>query len=257
MGRCRFEPLACGVTSVATPLPSNSFHSAIEPAQVDHLVVCANTLAEGVDWCQATLGIVPGPGGEHARFGTHNRLFNIASPQYPGAYFEIIAINKEANYQANTRAMRWFDMDDEALRAQLAVQGPQLIHWVARVPQVNHVIAALAALGIDRGPATPASRATPKGPLQWQITVRPDGRRLFNGCLPTLIQWGDVHPVDSLPVSGVALQSLSILHPQAPLLCTALRAIGFSELQASIGQPELSATLVTPKGNVRIASAGL
>ena len=97
----------------------------------------------------------------------------------------------------------------------MARHGPQLIHWVARVPDVRAAVAALAALGIDRGEVIQASRATPNGLLQWQITVRADGQRLFDGCLPTLIQWGDTHPAASMPESGVTLLSLSLRHPDA------------------------------------------
>ena len=66
-------------------------------AQVDHLVVAARTLAEGVQWCEATLGITPGPGGKHPLMSTHNRLFNITSDGFPNAYFEIVAIDPTAN----------------------------------------------------------------------------------------------------------------------------------------------------------------
>ena len=65
-------------------------------ARVDHLVVVAAALAEGVDWCERTLGVTPGPGGEHPLMGTHNRIFNISSPRHPRAYLEIIAINSGA-----------------------------------------------------------------------------------------------------------------------------------------------------------------
>ena len=64
--------------------------------QIDHLVVVAKTLEQGVKWCEAKLGITPGPGGEHAQFGTHNRLFKIANPTNPLAYLEIIAIDPDA-----------------------------------------------------------------------------------------------------------------------------------------------------------------
>ena len=37
------------------------------------------------------------------------------------------------------------------------------------------------------------------------ITVRADGQRLFDGCLPTLIEWGDTHPAATMPESGVTL----------------------------------------------------
>ena len=61
-------------------------------AQLDHLVIAAASLAEGVAWCEATLGVVPGPGGSHPLMGTHNRLLHIASAAFPQAYLEIIAI---------------------------------------------------------------------------------------------------------------------------------------------------------------------
>ena len=41
---------------------------------LDHLVVAAATLEQGVAWCEATLGVTPGPGGTHPTMGTHNRL---------------------------------------------------------------------------------------------------------------------------------------------------------------------------------------
>ena len=48
--------------------------------QIDHIVVVAQTLEQGVAWCEATLGITPQPGGDHPQFGTHNRIFKIATP---------------------------------------------------------------------------------------------------------------------------------------------------------------------------------
>ena len=46
--------------------------SALE-THIDHLVVAARSLDEGVAWCEATLGITPNAGGEHENYGTHNR----------------------------------------------------------------------------------------------------------------------------------------------------------------------------------------
>src|SRR5262245_9944468 len=127
------------------------------PLELDHLVIGAATLEEGVVWCEATLGITPGPGGKHPLMSTHNRLFAIGSPRFPRAYAEVIAIDPQAS--APDRA-RWFDLDQPALRQALA-RGPALIHWVARVPDLSEPIAALAALGHDAGEALAAERDTP------------------------------------------------------------------------------------------------
>ena len=85
-------------------------------AHVDHLVVMAASLAEGVAWCEATLGVTPGPGGEHPLMGTHNRLLRIASPAFPQAYLELIAIDPDAPALGR---VRWFGLDDPALQARL------------------------------------------------------------------------------------------------------------------------------------------
>jgi hypothetical protein len=229
-------------------------------AQLDHLVVAARSLQEGVAWCEATLGITPSAGGEHPLFGTHNRLFRIATVNFPRAYFEIIAINSEASRAVNTTATpqnkRWFDLDSEELQSAIK-SSPRLVHFVASTSDVNKACAALRALGIDRGPALQASRMTPAGLLQWQITVRADGQRLFHGGLPTLIEWGDVHPANTMPDSGVTLQSLQMVSPQAAELQVAYEAIGLQGVEVTHGAANLVATLLTPKGLVTLESKGI
>ncbi len=236
--------------------------------QIDHLVIVANNLNQGVSWCEATLGITPSAGGEHKLFGTHNRLFKIATPIHPLAYCEIIAIHSEAPRapapRIDTAQKRWFDMDDEALQAAVAIE-PRLAHFVANTPDVQAARAALNALGIDRGPALEASRHSRKGLLQWQITVREDGQRLFNGMLPTMIQWGKaddkeplrLHPRNSLPRSGVSLQGITCTHPQASALQKAYGAIGLAGVAVQAGPANLIVTLQTPKGRVTLESKGI
>jgi hypothetical protein len=222
-------------------------------ARIDHLVVGTASLEEGAAWCEATLGIVPGPGGEHPLMGTHNRLLRIATVDYPRAYFEIIAPQPGRQPQ---RARRWFDLDDEAVRDTLARNGPRLLHFVASVPDVRRAVAALRALGIERGEPAAASRMTPRGLLSWQITVRDDGQRLFDGTLPTLIEWGETHPASAMPESGATLQSLTLCHPQAASLRCACEAIALQDVTIKEGAAGLCAVLDTPRGRVKLASEG-
>ena len=232
--------------------------------QIDHLVVMAASLDQGVQWCEATLGISPGPGGEHEKYGTHNRLFKIASPQFPLAYFEIIAINPEAVIPKRAQVPRWFDMDDAAVQKAVA-QGPRLIHFVSSTEDVKSARHLLRTQGIERGQVVQASRKSRKGTLNWQITVREDGERLFNGCLPTLIQWGKpeatdplrLHPRNSLPRSGVTLQSLAVSHPSGVKLQAAVDAIGLADITIETGPANLVASLQTPKGLVQLQSLGI
>jgi len=232
--------------------------------QIDHLVIVAKNLAQGVEWCEATLGITPGPGGEHAQYATHNRLFKIATPTHPLAYCEIIAIDPNAKRPANAQGARWFDMDDVALQAAVA-KTPQLVHFVANTTEMQAARIALKKQDIERGPAVHASRHSRKGVLHWQITVRDDGQRLFNGTLPTLIQWGKadeaeplrLHPRNSLPRSGVSLQSIAVTCPAAAKLQAAYDAIGLGDVAITEGPANLIATLKTPKGIVTLQSHGV
>lgn len=174
---------------------------------LDHLVVAARSLDEGAAWCEATFGIVPGPGGEHPLMGTHNRLFAIASPRFPRAYFEIIAIDPRA---APAGRVRWFDLDRPALQQTIATGGPALIHWAARCDDIVAELALLRSQGVDPGDALQAERETTRGTLRWHISVRPDGARLADGAGPTLIEWGEMHPADTMADSGVRLEGLTL-----------------------------------------------
>jgi len=231
---------------------------------IDHLVVAARSLEEGTAWCEATLGITPQAGGEHEQYGTHNRLFNIATPRYPTAYFEIIAINPVASAQKRPENKRWFDLDDDGLQASIAQQ-PSLIHFVVNTTDIQVATNTWKAQGLDIGPVVHAQRQTEKGPLHWQITVRNDGQRLFDGTLPTLIQWGEpdatepmrMHPSTSLPRSGVGLLNVMVSHTATDILTSAYKAVHLNDIGMISGEANISVHLQTPKGLVVLQSRGL
>jgi hypothetical protein len=241
---------------------------------VDHLVVAAATLADGVAWCEATFGLTPPAGGRHAAMGTHNRIFSIACERYPAAYLEIIAIDPAGVTPARPR---WFGLDEPALQQALAA-GPRLIHWVARCADVDTTVATFRGAGCDPGDVIAAERATPDGVLRWRISVRPDGRRLCDGALPTLIQWGDAHPASTLPASGCTLAALAadgLPESIAALLVTVDTARGAAAVIRSAASQEalparpatlassgngsgrIVATIETPRGVVTLESIRL
>jgi hypothetical protein len=219
---------------------------------LDHLVVIAADLASGVAWCEQTLGVRPGAGGEHPLMGTHNRLLKIADAGFEDAYLEIISLQPGATPQLAPGRKRWFDLDDLELMQRIQAHGPQLAHWVVRTDMLPAACAAWQRLGIDRGAPVTASRMTPDGLLEWQITVREDGARLFDGGLPTLIQWGAVHPARTMADSGVRLQSVEITHPQSALLLQAFASAGLTQVKVAPGAARLRATLTTPRGTLTI-----
>ena len=210
--------------------------------RLDHLVVTAHTLAEGVRWCETTLGVTPGPGGKHPLMGTHNRLVKIASPGFEQAYLEIIAIDPEAPAPIHRR---WFDLDALTLDAT-----PQLRHLVLRCDDIQATCAAMRAAGQDPGVPTAASRETAHGLLQWQISVRADGAVMAAGAPPTVIQWTGVHPTTHMAELGLSLHTLH-LAPGAVALPVAGAIVSpgpavLAKLRATLRGPLGDITLHTP-----------
>jgi len=220
------------------------------PAQgklaLDHLIVAAHSLAQGVAWCEDTLGVAPGPGGRHALMGTHNRLLLLEGDTFPQAYLEIIAIDTTAPPPQRTR---WFGLDGGALQAELRI-APRLVHWVARSDALAQHCALFASLGHDAGLPVQASRESAQGLLSWRIVLRDDGTLACNGALPTLIEWIGAHPAQAMPPGGLALEGLQLCG--LPHEASAWLPRGVS---AAPGPgAALQATLRTPRGTVLIQS---
>jgi Glyoxalase-like domain len=168
---------------------------------LDHLVVAAATLPEGVEHVERLLGVEMSPGGQHVFMGTHNAVLRLGD----ACYLEVIAI--DPSLPAPPRP-RWFGLDDPALQASLA-KSPRLIHWVART---DDIVTAQAMAPEILGPVLAASR----GKLNWKITI-PDSGALPEDCaFPTLIEWpnGD-HIAGNMADRGCRLVELKVVHPEA------------------------------------------
>ena len=63
------------------------------PSALDHLVIGATTLQQGVDYVHDTLGIDMPFGGIHHSMGTHNHLVRLGGE----VFMEIIAINPQGS----------------------------------------------------------------------------------------------------------------------------------------------------------------
>ena len=195
---------------------------------LDHLVVAAASLEQGVAWCEALLGVTPGPGGKHPLMGTHNRLMKISTGAYPDCFLEIIAIDAAAPPPGR---VRWFGLDDAAL------QHSDMHRW------------GLITVGLKPGEPVAASRDTADGLLQWDILVREDGQLNCGGALPTLMQWKGTHPASRMPESGLTLKSVT-LHGVPARARDVLRLRGVQVLPEA--GPAIIATLATPRGDVTL-----
>ena len=209
--------------------------------ELDHLVVAASTLQEGVEYIEDLFCTRMAAGGEHATQGTHNRLLALSG----GAYLEVIAINPDA---PGPQYPRWFDLDSAAMQIQLS-RKPKLITWVARSTGLSELIEKLP---FNLGEIQPMAR---RG-FKWKMTLSKDGKLYHEGVFPLLIEWlGDAHPVDSLPDCGCELISMTGKTDDARTVRRLIELMGLQPVLDIVkiedGSADmLSATVRTPSGIV-------
>lgn len=208
--------------------------------ELDHIVIGAASLAEGVRFVRERLGVDIPAGGKHPLMSTHNHLMRLGN----SAFLEVISIDPDAPAPARTR---WFDLDDPAMRARLA-KGPRVITWVVRSPDI---IAAMQASAFPLPTVINARRDA----LSWRMTVAEDGHIPGEGVLPHVIQWdGGARPWERMADTGCDLEAFVITHPEAAAISTGLRSIGAEGIPGVIvghgPAPALAARIVTPSGKV-------
>ncbi len=212
---------------------------------LDHIVIGAATLDDGVRYVKQELGVDIPPGGEHPQMGTHNHVMRLGDD----VYLEVVAVNPAA---AGPDRPRWFGLDDPFVCACLRHQ-PRLLTWVVNTADITELEPNLSNLF---GRAEALSR----GMLQWLITIPEDGGLPASGLLPTLIQWKvKAHPARRMGDRGCELRGLEIHHAQVGWLGSVLAEIGASphvDLHAlkKNTPPYLVAHIDTPSGLKTLSS---
>ena len=208
--------------------------------ELDHLVVAARTLEEGVAWVEARLGVAMGAGGKHALMSTHNRVLNLGSLRF----LEVIAVDPEAPPPGRPR---WFSLDEQEMIERLA-RGPALIHWVARSDDIERAVRSI-------GPGEAEILSLARNAFRWKMGVPRSGRLAQQGIVPTMIQWQDGHPCDAAPETGCRLERLVLRHPEAARTLDALHAAGLARdepVEAREQGAGLEAHIRTPRGIVEL-----
>ena len=206
--------------------------------RLDHIVIAAASLEQGVDYLRERLGVDIPRGGFHQTMGTHNHLMQLGDE----AYLELIAIDPAA---PAPEFPRWFDLDQALLRAEVKRQ-PRLITWVMNTPDIQRLAAAA---GFDVGVPTALSRDK----LRWEIALPDDGRLLADGLLPYCIQWHSrPHPSLAMADLGCRLEALQIHHGRPDWIASRLAALGADHLVEVIEIPDSE----TPYLSAKIDTAG-
>ena len=198
-------------------------------SHLDHIIVTAASLQEGVDYVRQALGVEMQAGGEHARMGTHNRLLKLGEK----LFLEVIAANPDA---PRPDRPRWFQLDEPE-----SVKAPRLASWVARCDYIH----ALAPASLGK------IETMTRESFRWLITIPEDGKLPLQGLAPALIEWrSETHPAQGLTDSGCSLVRFEGFHPQPETVTSVLRSIGFDgQFPVSQGEaPRLVAHIQTPGG---------
>ncbi len=215
------------------------------PSKIDHFVIGASSLSEGVNYLKNVLGVDIPYGGEHIKMGTHNHLMKLGD----GIFLEVIAVNKEI---AAPSRPRWYGLDDPYTRHCIEQQ-PSLLTWVVNTQDINGLMQQA-----SFSPGKP--ELISRGNLSWYFGLPEDGRLLAGGLLPYAIEWHtEIHPSESMADLGCKLKSLVIYHPYPDWLRNALDSIDalqlvkIYELPAN-ETPYLTVDIDTPSGVVRLHS---
>ena len=205
------------------------------PYSLDHLVVCASDLDQGRLWAEGLLDIPFEARGQHALMGTHNHIARLDI----GSYFEVIAVDPSAPKPAYAR---WFDLDNFG-------GAPRLSNWVIRCDDLDEAW--------QRAPANVGKIISfERDDYAWRMLVPVDGKPLFDGCFPTLIEWQSKHPAAQLPHRDLRLRRLKLTHPDAKDLRAALAPFIEAMEHVSIGdgpRASLQAEIGSASGEIWIA----
>ena len=194
--------------------------------ELDHLAMAGESLEAATDYVEEALGVPLQPGGQHALFGTHNRLLGLAD----GLYLEAIAVDPTAEPQ---RRPRWFDLD--RFRGS-----PRIGNWICRCVDLEAELQDL-----PQGAGQPLALA--RGDLRWQMAVPEDGILPYDNMFPALIEWQSPHPAARLIQQGCRLRHLVVTHPEAKALREVLN-LNDDRLSFETGVAGFEAEFDTPHG---------
>lgn len=217
------------------------------PTQLDHLVIGASDLAQGVAYVEEQLGVTIPAGGVHQKMGTHNHLMRLGE----SLFLEVIAINPDLPQPSQPR---WFGLDDPHVSATIRQQ-PALLTWVVNCEDIEYVL---------RQAALPFGRreTVSRGNLEWYFGIPEDGRLLAGGMLPYLMQWQvETHPALQMADPGCRLNDLHIHHPCPDWIASVLNSIDAEDLVRihplqTNRTPYLTAEIDTPAGRRILRSPG-
>jgi hypothetical protein len=213
--------------------------------RIDHLVIGAADLSQGIAYVKENLGVDMPFGGVHEKMGTHNHLMRLGGE----VFLEVLAINPSIAAPSHPR---WYGLDDPFVRRRIESQ-PALLTWVVNTDNIEKL---LQRSGFSFG----SPELLRRGGLNWYFGVPDDGRLLAGGMLPYLIEWRTAtHPSNRMADAGCRFLKLEIYHPYPSWLRSTLKSIDAADLATVHSLPEnrspyLVAYMATPVGTKSLRS---
>lgn len=213
--------------------------------RIDHFVIGAETLTQGVEYVRENLGVDIPFGGVHIKMGTHNHLMQLGN----SIFLEVIAIKHDIE---PPNRPRWFGLDDPFVRQQIAVQ-PTLLTWVINTKNINKLLQQAASLL-----GTP--ELISRGDISWYFGLPEDGRIIAGGILPYAIEWHTKkHPSKNMANLDCKFQYFEIYHPHVEWLQSMLASIGALDLVKINSLPKnnapyMTVCIKTPSGIKKLSS---
>ena len=177
---------------------------------IDHLILGAATLADGLAFVRAELGVDARLGGRHPGAGTENAIVALG----PRRYLEILAPAPDADELA------------PGLAPLRALERPRLWGWAISTDDAGALAARADRLGVVHSPVTAGDRVRPDGTF---VRWRNLGVQLAMGeAAPFFIEWSvaSSHPADDAPAGG-RLRGLTVVHPDPAAATAALAKLGW------------------------------
>lgn len=211
--------------------------------KIDHLVIGAATLGQGVDYVKHVLGVNIPFGGEHEKTGTHNHLMQLGD----SLFLEVIALNPQAG---NEDRLSWYGLDNVAVQRSINRQ-PRLLTWVVNTTDISGLIDNNT---FNFGKPTLISR----GRLSWHFGLPDDGNLFEDGALPYVIAWNtNEHPAANMANLGCEFKKLEIYHPSIDWLektLTSIDAVELVDLHQTSKPAHIIVTIDTPSGLKQLSS---
>jgi catechol 2,3-dioxygenase-like lactoylglutathione lyase family enzyme len=205
-------------------------------SRLDHVILGAPDLDDGIAMLENALGVRAIRGGQHLGHGTVNALIPLEGDKF----LEVLA--PDPGQPPPTRA-RWVGIDD--------VRSARLTGWAANGHDLQILVDEAARQGVHLGGVLAGRRRNKDGTaLTWDFTD--PYTRIADGIVPFLIDWGDTPHPSKLAPPTAKLNAFWAEHPDPAPVQRTLRVLGIDLPVRTGPSPALALNITGPLGRIEL-----